>query len=166
MRVNWTERLEARRRKLTTHPHHLLRMPAEGRGGRQGKHAAHRNAERPPPRAVAKTKKGGRGGGPEAAKGLPEPPGEGRAVEVRGGGQREEQTPVTRHEYVGWVMANDPSSISFPSSRPWICGGERDVEKNGTLQHVKNFKIKHTYKHSDPTNTQNKPEAQNIQIDD
>lgn len=150
MRVNWTERLEARGAYADqTPPSPPSACQQRGRGGRQGKHAAHHNAERPPPRAVAKKKKQQKKGGGEAESSR------GRAWAAWGreapwrsggggvgwgrGGQREEQTPATRHEFVRWVMANDPSSIIFSLQRRPACAGVI-VQKNGTLRHTRSSK--------------------------
>lgn len=96
MRVNWRERLEAGDggvswpKTLTSYS----RLPAEGRRGRQGKHAAHHNAERPLPRAVARR-------GAQSSQGVAWVAWREGPWRWGGGcGQREEQTPMKRQEVV------------------------------------------------------------------
>lgn len=128
MRVNWTGRLEAGGVSWLNTPTASSEPPAEGRGGRQGKHAAHHNAERPPPRAVAKKQqKKTKRKGLRAAKGQPVPPEEGKG---RGGEEGVWSERGTRHQWHDrnllhewqWMIQTPPSSIALfpPSSRSWM----------------------------------------------
>lgn len=147
MRVNWTERLEGRGVSRLNTPTASSEPPAQGRGGRQGKHAAHHNAEGPPPpELLQKNKKkkkrakssqgkiawaawggGGKGCGGEEGVGC---------------GQREEQAPVTERETAGWDgWRATPSSKAFaPPAGPGyaevsVARREVDITAQRTNKH-------------------------------
>lgn len=128
-------KLETGAASWTNTPATYSKLPAEGRGGRQGKHAAHHNAEGPLPQAVAKqgSSKQPRGSLSRLRRKGPWKWGQGGG----GCGQREDQTPVARWEVVDEVSDGEwsiihPSSLQFVLNMwEWSWCGE-----TGTLKHT------------------------------
>lgn len=159
MRVNWTERLEARRgRKLT--PDHLLQVASRGARRKTGQACSTpQRWEAPCCKKKKKKRSGGRSAQSSQAiawaalgQGLWR---WGRVWSERGGDTSDKTGSV---EWDRWW------TIHFPPSCSWICRGDRGgVERMG---HYNTFRTGHTYKHSAQTNTERKPEVQNTQIDD
>lgn len=169
MRVNWTERLEAKwgggrgglAHKLTKHPHHHPPPPppAEAEAAEGGEEEDRASMQHittlkgPCPELLHKKVEGRRRGeGLEAAEGEPEPPEAGGAVEVRrwrvgggrGCGQREDQTPRPRF----WRMSHWPIIPLFfffplrPVLNTWEWSSKKKKNRNNTSH--KTFKIRRT----------------------
>lgn len=163
MRVNWTERLEAKwgegglARKLTKHPHphlHHLQRRRQQRGARRKTGQACSTSQRWKACAPSCCKKRWRGGGEGGSKQLRENPShlrregpwrwEGGGWEVGGVVVRER----IRHQ----------GQLVSPSSWSWIRGSDHPTKKRNSTSH-KTFKIRRTTSIQFEQTHSRKPEA-------